>query len=236
MKLCGGTKAYGTGEVLVKPHEEELSNFSKRKMSPDGYSNKCRECSKLYDSTRKKTEEPPKKMLCISCNKYKKSGDMSNHIRSKNGKSNTCRECVSKTSVMWSKNNRDRDLAKCSLRYARKKTSTVENVSRDSLVSKYGSTCYICGVETITDVKYKSEPNYRQVEHVIPLSRGGEHSYRNCRIVCLKCNTSKSNKTLYELVTKTGLPNTNLDTLLLYLSNAEWHGRYSQTIQLTTEQ
>lgn len=232
VKLCGGTKAYGTSDVLVEPHEEILENFSKRKIAPDGYSAKCKSCTRLYDSQRKRVLDPPKKMVCRLCGETKDADDMTNSSKAKNGKENRCKKCASSQAVEWAKRNRDKDLLKCSKRYAMKKNVTVEDVSREKLVDLHGSGCYICGTETTLDDRYSS--SHRQVEHVIPLSRGGDHSYRNCRIVCLRCNTSKYNKTLYELVSKTGLPNTNLDTLLLYLDNAEWHGNYStQLLQLT---
>lgn len=49
------------------------------------------------------------------------------------------------------------------------------------------STCYFCKhIISAIEVEF---------DHVIPLSRGGEHSVRNLAISCLPCNRSKSNKT-----------------------------------------
>jgi 5-methylcytosine-specific restriction endonuclease McrA len=45
------------------------------------------------------------------------------------------------------------------------------------------------------------------LDHVVPLSRGGEHSHRNLRVACRPCNTRKSDWLLSEL------PNLTMPTL-----------------------
>lgn len=47
--------------------------------------------------------------------------------------------------------------------------------------------CYLCGDECLG------------IDHVIPLSRGGEHELHNMRICCVSCNSIKNDKTLEEL-------------------------------------
>lgn len=37
------------------------------------------------------------------------------------------------------------------------------------------------------------------IDHIIPKSRGGQNSWVNCVTSCMKCNNSKSNKTLQEI-------------------------------------
>lgn len=38
------------------------------------------------------------------------------------------------------------------------------------------------------------------IDHKIPLSKGGEDTYNNCWTLCRKCNQSKSNKTIQDLI------------------------------------
>lgn len=52
---------------------------------------------------------------------------------------------------------------------------------------------YICGVKVERAKYYK--PNRATVDHVIPLSKGGSHTYDNARCCCNRCNCSKHNKT-----------------------------------------
>lgn len=53
--------------------------------------------------------------------------------------------------------------------------------------------CYICGVKVERAKYYK--PNRATVDHVMPLSKGGSHTYDNARCCCNRCNCSKHNKT-----------------------------------------
>lgn len=50
--------------------------------------------------------------------------------------------------------------------------------------------CYLCGVETDSSAD-PLHPRSPTVDHVIPLSRGGDHSLANARCACLGCNSSK---------------------------------------------
>lgn len=71
--------------------------------------------------------------------------------------------------------------------------TTVERVERDVVLDRDGWVCYICG----TDTKAATSPfdaSSPTIDHVIPLSRGGEHTYANVRCACLHCNSSKADR------------------------------------------
>lgn len=51
--------------------------------------------------------------------------------------------------------------------------------------------CYICGSEV--DYYDKDASNYREFEHVIPCSLGGNKTNKNIFIACAECNRAKSN-------------------------------------------
>jgi len=53
-------------------------------------------------------------------------------------------------------------------------------------IDYYGGLCYVCGAE------------YEQVDHVIPVARGGTSWPANLRPICAHCNQSKGDKPLYE--------------------------------------
>lgn len=57
----------------------------------------------------------------------------------------------------------------------------------ESKLEYYGYKCYLCGSE------------YEQVDHVIPVSRGGSNLPANLRPICRSCNSWKNNKKLGEL-------------------------------------
>jgi 5-methylcytosine-specific restriction endonuclease McrA len=58
--------------------------------------------------------------------------------------------------------------------------------------------CYLCGIETPQELRGTTEPNAPEIDHVIPISRGGEHSEGNARCSCRKCNNQKKSKTPQE--------------------------------------
>jgi 5-methylcytosine-specific restriction endonuclease McrA len=53
--------------------------------------------------------------------------------------------------------------------------------------------CHLCGCDTPRDKRGKGEANSPELDHVIPLSRGGAHTYGNTRCACRACNLAKGN-------------------------------------------
>lgn len=60
-------------------------------------------------------------------------------------------------------------------------------MTRAALMHRDGNRCGYCGVRATT------------IDHVIPRSRGGEHSWENCVACCERCNRKKADKMLAEL-------------------------------------
>lgn len=81
------------------------------------------------------------------------------------------------------------------VRRARKAKATIEHFGPTYILKRDNYICQACGVKT----KPKEKPNhplYPNVDHIVPLSVGGEHSKKNCRCVCTSCNSKKCNRTL----------------------------------------
>lgn len=77
---------------------------------------------------------------------------------------------------------------------ARKLGATVvEDVDRDAVLERDDWHCYLCDRDT-RDVESPFDPRSATVDHVVPLTKGGEHSMSNVRCCCLACNTSKANR------------------------------------------
>lgn len=70
---------------------------------------------------------------------------------------------------------------------ARKHKATIEPVKRNVVYKRDRGICYLCG-------KKVSKKNW-QLEHIIPLSRNGKHSYENVAVSHPKCNQMKRDKT-----------------------------------------
>ena len=60
---------------------------------------------------------------------------------------------------------------------------------RDEIKARDNNTCQICGLST------KDEPNLLlEIDHIIPLSKGGMTTEDNLQTLCWKCNRSKGSK------------------------------------------
>lgn len=67
-----------------------------------------------------------------------------------------------------------------------------ETVNRLSVYDRDRYRCYQCGVKVKVSATYM--PNQATLDHVIPLSAGGSHTYDNLRTCCQSCNSKKTNK------------------------------------------
>jgi 5-methylcytosine-specific restriction endonuclease McrA len=66
----------------------------------------------------------------------------------------------------------------------------VESVSMAELRRRDEDTCRICG-KPVDFTRQPPDPSAATIDHVIAVSRGGEHSYKNTQLAHLRCNTAK---------------------------------------------
>lgn len=69
----------------------------------------------------------------------------------------------------------------------------VELFDREQVFERDGWTCQRCGQAVSLEVD-ALDPNSATVDHVIPLSRGGEHTVANAQCLCLRCNSIKGDR------------------------------------------
>ena len=53
--------------------------------------------------------------------------------------------------------------------------------------------CQLCGCKTPKSKRNTLSDNAPELDHIIPISKGGDHSYKNTQCACRKCNGLKSN-------------------------------------------
>ncbi len=85
------------------------------------------------------------------------------------------------------------------VRRARKaKTEIDRGISKNALRKIHGDFCHYCArvmnFEPATKRKYLSD--HATIEHLVPLSRGGTHTWDNCVLACRACNISKNAKSI----------------------------------------
>lgn len=74
----------------------------------------------------------------------------------------------------------------------RRKCAVVEAVDPIEVFNRDGWRCQLCGVKTPKKLRGTYEDLAPELDHIIPISVGGEHSYRNTQCACRRCNASKS--------------------------------------------
>lgn len=77
-------------------------------------------------------------------------------------------------------------------RKARQRLVTVEAVNPMKVFERDDWRCQLCGVTTPRKLRGQLVDRAPELDHIIPLSRGGEHSYRNTQCACRRCNAAKS--------------------------------------------
>lgn len=67
------------------------------------------------------------------------------------------------------------------------------SISVERLIKRDGENCYICGGKTNKKLNY-TESDYPSIDHVIPIAKGGTHTWDNVKLAHRKCNIKKSDE------------------------------------------
>lgn len=113
---------------------------------------------------------------CVVCGEKFKS----NHSNAK-----TCsKEC---------RNYRDRITRTSRYKSLREKGLFEENVTLNNVFKKYDGKCQKCGKLLSFECSCLSD-DYPSIDHIVPISKGGVHTWENVQLLCRKCNYEKGSK------------------------------------------
>jgi 5-methylcytosine-specific restriction endonuclease McrA len=75
-----------------------------------------------------------------------------------------------------------------------------EGITIASLRQRDGDNCCYCATPLLfkAGTRGSIQPNRASLEHILPLSRGGHHSWDNVALACHRCNMQKNAKTVDE--------------------------------------
>lgn len=177
--------------------EKFLTEFRKeskgqRRPCLGGYYSKCRECERELNSERR-PRKPPKILLSKEEKEGRKEEQRQRNIqnsRERYWNDAEYREIRLQYSRKRYYENRAYMIAKKHRREAlmiKKDDGTVSQKVIDNLLRQTVK-CIYCG----------NRIDYPELDHMDPLSRGGDHSIRNIIIVCRKCNQFKKSKPFNE--------------------------------------
>lgn len=84
-------------------------------------------------------------------------------------------------------------------RRARKRTNgRCENIDPIQVFRDANYVCQICGVQTDKTKRGLIHDLAPELDHIVPLSKGGEHTHDNVQCACKRCNANKSNLLNYK--------------------------------------
>lgn len=69
-----------------------------------------------------------------------------------------------------------------------------ETVTRRAVFERDKGKCYLCGTQTHWHMEGEWDPLLASLDHIKPVSRGGDHSWENVAIACMLCNIRKGAK------------------------------------------
>ena len=132
---------------------------------------RCPSCVKKVAATRAKAWKArnPDKVVAITADRYRRKGDQ-------------MKAAINR----WRANNPDKVRNIRENRRARQRAAFVEHVDRVERWRAYDGCCGICGEPVDLEAM--------ELDHVIPLSRGGRHERSNCQPAHMVCNRRKHNK------------------------------------------
>ena len=150
---------------------KELTDFYVRKESPDGYRRDCKACcaernTKVVRDWRAKNRDKYLKQNRDSVERWRE-------------RYPERRKAVSDADYA---KHRERYFSNNRLRRARKRDAETLEILDREIRRALSSPCAHCGCPS------------EELDHVIPLSRGGRHSVGNLQGLCKPCNTQKGNR------------------------------------------
>lgn len=217
-------KVYKYNKICVICNEEFQTNYKKKKAC-------SKECKRIMDNRRsKKWREENREQYLQSLRRWNEENREYKTMKDKEYRQKNREELLKKKRIHYQENkeyyrkyrienrehrssymkkyraeNRILFQEKEARRVARKRNAFVEDVCRETILKKQENKCNLCGIEFDIN-KPKSHEHYPNLDHIVPLSKGGFHGMENAQYLCRGCNLSKSdsisdewgNKQLYE--------------------------------------
>ena len=190
-----------------------LERFYKNKNYKSGYINRCKDCLKDYDSARKSkyykenreiylkrtleyARKNRKKKQAYYSVYYKKNKDYINHKNRKYNHEN--QEKVNEYYKEYRQTDKGKEVAynRDLKRRSNKNNVDFTKVERKKMLDEANWKCQKCNIKVHDDRISYNSPNKANIDHIIPISKGGTSEPSNLQILCRLCNLKKADKVL----------------------------------------
>lgn len=133
------------------------------------------------------------------------------------GKTKQCKYCNSQFVVEYGSKRRVFCSEGCSKAFSRKRKLfknhkkradhygvLYEPVNPIDVFNRDDWTCKACGCETPKELRGKNQDDSPELDHVVAISQGGNHTIDNCQTLCRVCNILKSDKPMQVFLDQMG--------------------------------
>lgn len=165
------------GLAIMRKVAKMLSTFPLHVVEPKQHVCVCIDCSMSYvrEPRKSKTTCPP----CIAARAE--------------AKLRAARKLYRKTDVAQASKAKSKAIRRA------KQSIEAERVSPLKVFARDNWRCQLCGVSTPQSLRGKHKPNSPELDHVIPLALGGEHTWANLQCTCRACNGAKGSRPLGQI-------------------------------------
>ncbi len=164
----------------------------------------CPNCGRIFSGRLKNS------YCSDDCRKEKaRKNDYLNAKRKKVISTYICSQCGAITETRYGVKRRNFCSYECGLKFSRKIEKAkrrarltgciCERVDPIAVFNRDRWRCQLCKKKLKPFNRGTYKDSAPELDHIIPLSRGGDHSYQNTQCVCRKCNAKKSSKEIGQL-------------------------------------
>jgi len=75
----------------------------------------------------------------------------------------------------------------------------IYGIQPEKVFARDGYRCHLCGCKTPKHLRGTYKPHAPELDHIVPISVGGGHTWENVACACRQCNNNKKNKILGQL-------------------------------------
>jgi 5-methylcytosine-specific restriction endonuclease McrA len=110
------------------------------------------------------------------------------------------REARRITVAKWERSNPDKRIEYRHRHRALKALAVSEPYMLSEVIAKTESLCHLCGKEVDLDLTGRDQPMRKSVDHIVPLSKGGDDTLANVALTHFRCNSAKGNRSVPSLL------------------------------------
>lgn len=168
---------------------KSINEFHRQSRAKDGYQSQCRDCKRIgnRETMRKFRTANPEKHREI--NKKSRASNPAKIRKQRRERYLRNKESENLQARLYYANNPSRIKEAASLRKRRLLANGIYTILTKELNKVYSSNCFLC-----------QSNKQIELDHIVPISKGGSHSIGNVMPLCRACNRSKSDKLLIQFI------------------------------------